>query len=140
VRLARLGEERAAGRGDLGVGDARVGRARGLAHELRPLEAVEQAGDARRREQHALGQIDPAQAAVVGVGEVHEHLEVVDGEPVAAHQFAIEAPGGSGVRAQQADPGFELGGTLRGRCGFACCRGRAHVNYSRCSLKFLPAL
>ena len=68
--------------GEHRVGDAGVAVALALRTHAVALEPVEQPRDARGGEQQPLGEVDAAQRAVLGVGEVEQRLVVVDRQAV----------------------------------------------------------
>ena len=104
--------------GELGVGDAASVRAGGLLDQPGPLEPVEQPRDPGGGQHDALGQVDAAHHAVVGVREPQQHLVVVERQPVRGQQVGVELAGDRRVGAQKRNPRLEPAG---------CCGCRWHL-------------
>src|SRR5689334_3489587 len=108
VRLARLAELRLAFDGQLRVRHPRVARAGRPLDVAGALEPFEQPGDPRRREQHALGEVDSAQALAVRAREVQQDLVIVERQPVLGDELGVQSPRRRGMRTQEPDPGLDL--------------------------------
>ena len=108
MRLPRLLEHLIALVRENRVRDARVLLAGAVADVTRPLETLEQARDARGREQHSLREVDALQRTLWSACKRGEHIEVVDREPVRGQELRVELPRHGRVRAQEVDPGLEL--------------------------------
>jgi peptidoglycan/xylan/chitin deacetylase (PgdA/CDA1 family) len=79
-----------------------------VADEAGTFEAVEQAGDPGRREQHALRQVDAAHLSAGRVREVEQDLVGVQREPVRREQLGAETPGQACVGADELCPSLQL--------------------------------
>ena len=120
----------AAGLGQVGVGDAEVGRAGFTFHEAFGLEPFEQAGDAGRCQKELPGDVDPLQPLTVGVGEDEEGFVVVDRESVLLEQLGAQQPRGAGGGTQQPGEGAHGGAgilaAVRAR-GCGLCGGHQEI-------------
>src|SRR5262249_42232397 len=87
VRPCRLLQLAASRRGQLRVRDAGVRLAFHLLDAARLLEPVEETRDARRRQEHALREVDAAHHLVLRVREPQQHLVVREREPVRVEEI-----------------------------------------------------
>ena len=87
----------------LRVDDPRIGRTRGFLDEAAALQSVEEARDPGRREQHAPREVDPPHHSLGRVGEVQEHLVVVQRQAVLRLEPCAEPSGRGHMRAHEPD-------------------------------------
>src|SRR3954451_14785265 len=104
VRCARGGDLLEPCLGEHGIGHPLVARAAFLRAPAGPLEPVEEARDARGREEDLARQVDPAEAVAVGVEKLHENVEIAQRQAVGRLEARGELARGRCVSPEEPHP------------------------------------